>query len=219
MGPAELNKIPQLFQPLTDDSAPLWARPLLECVTAEADDPASRYAALASTDNNGRPHARYVVVRGVMGTFENDFIPAGDLARNDIWFITDTRSQKATEFKSSKHAELCWYFRRSRVQFRFSGITRVYAGRDCPVRSRAWSLISEAARVQFYWPEPKTIRDPFHEFEFTVSEPGRTPPDTFMVIQLGIEEVDQLNLTGNPQNRFIYRTMENGASGIIEVNP
>lgn len=219
MGPAESNKLPDLFSPLMGNGAPLWAGPLADCIKAEADDPASRFAVLATADNAGKPHARYIVVRGAMGVFPNDIILANDHQGIDLWLITDARSSKAAELHLNGHAELCWYFRKSRVQFRFSGSIIIYADQQCPIRIHAWNCISEAARVQFYWPEPKTIRDPFHEFEFTVSEPSTTPPNSFLVIQLKIHEVDQLNLNGNPQNRYLYSLTEKRDYEMKEVNP
>ena len=219
MGPAEQTKPPQLFQTLAGDQAPAWASPLIECIRAEAEDPASRYATLATVDNMGRPHARYVVVRGAMGFFPADFISENQINCSDLWLVTDARSGKAMELQSNNAAELCWYFRRSRVQFRFSGTTEIYANQECPVRNQAWNAISEAARVQFHWPEPKATRDPFHEFEFTISEPANQPPATFLVVQLKIQEVDLLKLAGNPQNRYLYQLSEEQQKIVREVNP
>ncbi|MFM7319083.1 MAG: pyridoxamine 5'-phosphate oxidase family protein [bacterium] len=219
MGPAESTRPPQLFQSLAADKAPAWAAPLMDCIMAEADDPASRYATLATVDNLGRPHARYVVVRGAMGFFPADFIVENRIKCSDLWLVTDARSCKAKELQANNASELCWYFRRLRVQFRFSGITQIYGGLECPIRNQAWNAISEAARVQFYWPEPKATRDPFHEFEFTVSEPANRPPATFLVVQLVVEQVDRLSLSGNPQNRYIHQLPEDQQEFIREVNP
>jgi PPOX class probable FMN-dependent enzyme len=219
VGPNENQPKPVAFHALSRQDAPIWSRPLLECLERSKNDPASRYGTLATVDRDLKPKARTVVIRGCFADFNHPDYQDVISDSWDFWMITDARSAKLEELHHQPSAEICWYFGVSRIQFRISGDISIYRQENCPIRQKAWDIISDTAKVQFYWPEPKQVRDGYHQNEFELSDLSATPPENFVVLSLGVENVDQLNLNGNPQNRYLYQNMECGSWSRDEVNP
>ncbi len=69
----------------------------------------SRYFQLATVNNQGYPTNRTVVFRG----FLTD--------SNSLKIITDIRSEKFAHLQNNPQAEICWYFAKTREQFRIRG--------------------------------------------------------------------------------------------------
>ncbi|MEM9875489.1 MAG: pyridoxamine 5'-phosphate oxidase family protein, partial [Myxococcota bacterium] len=107
-------------------------------------DPTGGYAQLATVDGSGRPRCRTVVVRDV------------DAARDTLAVVFDARSAKHQELRATPWVEMCWYFRKTREQFRLHG--RAHTG-DASVRDAFWRRLSDAARRTFSWPAPGAPRD------------------------------------------------------------
>jgi hypothetical protein len=66
-----------------------------------------------------------------------------------------------------------------------------------------WQQLSEAARSQFYWPQPAAPKAKPDAFEPPQQYPEQ-PPETFCVLLLQPQQVDHLELRGSPQNRHRY---------------
>ena len=124
-------------------------------------------------------------------------------------FISDRRSEKIVQIQQNPNAEACWYFTKTREQFRLRGqltiITAHTAAADLTeTRRQLWQKISDSARIQFAWPQPKaTHNQDSHAFDSPELN-SQTPLDTFCVLLLSPEEVDYLSLRGEPQDRIIY---------------
>lgn len=171
----------------------------------------ARYLQLATVRANGRPANRTVVFRG----FLED--------TNQLKFITDARSEKADEIQQQPWAEVCWYFPNSREQFRLAGSLTLVNNYDISnlqsARIKIWQELSDAARLQFAWPDPGKAR--VQEAEaFTPPPPDAAQPlPNFCLLLLDPVEVDHLELRGEPQNRIIYHFDENQSWSCAEVNP
>jgi pyridoxamine 5'-phosphate oxidase len=72
-----------------------------------ARSPLAEAVVLATADRQGRPSARYVLLRAVD---ERGFV-----------FSTDARSRKAKDLRTNRHAALTWYWPRSARQARIEG--------------------------------------------------------------------------------------------------
>ncbi|MDB9312002.1 pyridoxamine 5'-phosphate oxidase family protein [Spirulina sp. CS-785/01] len=172
----------------------------------------SRYFQLATVTPEGYPKNRTVVFR--------DFLEQS----NQIKIITDSRSEKIEQIEAKNWGEICWYFSKTREQFRMGGeLTLVgasYPDEDLQkARLQTWQNISDAARMQFAWPTPKTARVEDTE-PFSSPTPDPTMPlDTFILVLLNPQVVDYLTLRGNPQNRTIYRLTGEEVWEVQEVNP
>lgn len=172
----------------------------------------SRYLQLATVKENGRPANRTVVFRG----FLED--------TNQLKFITDSRSDKIDQITQQPWAEICWYFPKTREQFRILGyLTLVGDDNFDPTlqtaRSSMWQEISDAARLQFAWPHPGKPRvDHSTAFEPPAPNPSQ-PVENFCLLLLDPIQVDHLELRGEPQNRRIYSRDEQQEWCSRDVNP
>lgn len=174
-----------------------WRSLLARALHNNRSLPYARYFQLATVRADGRPANRTVVFRG----FLED--------TNQLKIITDSRSQKAEQIHYQSWGEVCWYFPKTREQFRFTGqLTLVSA--DEPnlalnhARQRAWQDLSDAARLQFAWPDPGKART---EDNAAFSPPSPNPEQAlpnFCLLLLDPIQVDRLELRGDPQNRWLY---------------
>jgi PPOX class probable FMN-dependent enzyme len=177
-----------------------WRQPLAHALYRNRSLAYSRYAQLATVRSDGRPANRTIVFRG----FLND--------TNQLKFITDDRSDKIEQIVQQPWGELCWYFPKTREQFRLFGELAIVKGNEidselAAARTAQWQDLSDAARLQFAWPHPSKPRD--ESTRFDVPAPDATqPPDNFCLLLLNPIQVDHLELRGNPQNRYRYDRVE-----------
>lgn len=172
---------------------PDWSLLLSKSLDITRDMPESRYFQLATVNENGLPQNRTVVCRGF------------DKANLLLWVVTDTRNKKVVELLTNPMAAVCWYFAKTREQYRLAVSCNIDTpASDISLCEKHWQQLSVAARHQFLWGEPGTTR----------SAPGRSLidqsiktdalPDHFCVLTLSVESVDYLNLRGNPQQRRYF---------------
>jgi pyridoxamine 5'-phosphate oxidase len=196
---------------VTEPSSPLapWRIPLARALHRNRALVYARYFQLASLHPDGRPANRTVVFRG--------FLEPG----NRLKIIADRRSEKIDQLAHQPWVEVCWYFPKTREQFRLSGMTAVVAAESTEpelqqARQAQWQDLSDSARLQFVWPQP---RQPRAESGFTPDPPDPLdPPASFCLLLLDPVQVDHLELRGDPQNRSLYRYQED-AWTVEAVNP
>jgi pyridoxamine 5'-phosphate oxidase len=229
--------------PYAEDLAP-WRSPLARALHRNRSQPFARYFQLATVRADGSPANRTVVFRG--------FLAQTNLQTNLLMIISDRRSEKITQLQQNPQAEICWYFTQTREQFRLSGqlmaIGAEAAGVDAAwsqARIDLWRNLSDNARSQFYWPQPKAPRvaeavegqlnsEDSNAKDFDVTNcDAQHPPASFDVLFFGAHSVDHLVLRGNPQSRQLYHRVSapvansasdpaqllNNAWQIIPVNP
>jgi pyridoxamine 5'-phosphate oxidase len=195
-------------------SLPPWRSIISGALHRNRSLPASRYLQLATVDHRGRPANRTVVFRGWRDP------------ESQLQFVTDARSalreaagtSKAEEIANNPWAEVCWYFAKTREQFRIAGKLQLIDAHNPnyqPERQAAWTQMSEAGKVQFYWPLPGAIKT---EEDFGEQELQLEPAATFCLLLLSPIMVDRLELRGNPQARSRYCLQ--GNEWLIEsINP
>lgn len=171
-----------------------WRSPLARALHRNRSLTYARYLQLATLRSTGRPANRTVVFRG--------FLPD----TNQVQMITDRRSQKVEQWHHQPASELCWYFPKTREQFRLSGmLTLVTADSEAHQADRhhLWQTISAAARTQFAWPTPGHPRasDPITVDRAQESD---RPLDNFCLLLLDPDWVDHLELRGDPHTRHTY---------------
>lgn len=177
----------------------------------------SRYAQLAtvrSTDQeNGNgylPANRTVVFRGFLDN------------TNQLKFITDDRSEKVEQIEQQPWGELCWYFPKTREQFRLLGVLTIVRADSgdralAAARQTQWQELSDAARLQFAWAASGQPRTP--ESDFNPPAPDAIEPlPNFCLLLLDPIQVDHLLLRGEPQNRYLYQKTDKEWTK-QEVNP
>jgi len=176
-------------------------RPLLSrALHRNRAQPFCRFLQLATVRSDGSPANRTIVFRGFLDT-----LPAQG---NLLTFICDRRSEKITQIDQQPKVEACWYFTKTREQFRLSGeMTIVTAETNdnelANARTQTWQKISDKARQQFAWPHPKDTRTEEADFEPPFPDQKHPLPD-FCLLLLTPYTVDYLNLRGEPQDRVVY---------------
>ena len=178
-----------------------WRSPLSKALHKSRSQPFARYFQLATVRSDRTPANRTIVFRGFLQN------------TNSLMMISDRRSQKTDQIAQNPSAEACWYFTKTREQFRLSGLlTLVAADTDnadlIKARQQVWQNLSDNARLQFAWPHPKAPREPENMDAFNPPPPdNKKPLDTFCLLLLEPHGVDYLSLRGEPQTRIIYRQM------------
>ena len=154
---------------------PPWFVCLEAAVSKNRRDAHNRYFQLASNGIDGWPNVRTVVFRG--------FFPNS----NSLTFVSDARSQKKEEFAADSRAQICWYFSRTREQFRIRGYLGTLDEKN--TITRVWSNLSESAQKQFFW-----LNSGLPLGEGTSPVNAAEPPDSFKVFCLNPKAVDHLRL-------------------------
>jgi pyridoxamine 5'-phosphate oxidase len=170
----------------------------------------SRYAQLATVRANGQPANRTIVFRG----FLED--------TNQLQFVTDDRSEKTAQIQQNSWGEVCWYFPTTREQFRLLGTLQLINETQPNIelkqaRQKIWQQLSDAARLQFAWAHPGKPRDPADAFQPAAPD-ASTPLPNFCLLLLKPLQVDHLELRGDPQNRWLYRYIEEDWQ-VESINP
>lgn len=187
-----------------------WRSPLARALHRNRSLVYARYFQLATIRVDGRPANRTVVFRGFLDN------------TNQLKIITDARSEKAEQIDQNGWSEACWYFPKTREQFRLSGQLTLVC-ENCSnaqlldARTRSWQELSDAARSQFAWSFPGAPRD---AAGFNSAPPDPlTPLSHFCLLLLDPTQVDHLELRGDPQNRSIYSFSDAIGWSMQAVNP
>lgn len=189
-----------------------WRTVLARAIHRNRSQPHHRFFQLATVTPEGFPSNRTVVFRGFV---EN---------ANQLKIIGDRRSEKINHLRHNNRAEIAWYFTKTREQFRLSGTISCVTASDFESpfnreRQHTWQSLSDAARSQFLWADPATVRSENTEsFNPPLPDP-ENPVDTFVLLIFEPTKVDHLELRGDPQNRYLYRRNLTGDWEKAEVNP
>ena len=182
--------------PAQPESVNGWIGRLQLSLQKNRDLPESRFFQMATADKTGKPENRTVVFRSF------------DEKRNTIRVISDLRTPKVAEIAANCNVAICWYFSRTREQFRFSATACVITGeQNQHLITESWQALSEQGKKQFLWGQPKTPLD--ENAHLVAVEPANRVPTHFCVIELAVKTADYLNLRGNPQYRELY-SLDNG---------
>lgn len=209
---------------MSESLAP-WRSPLSRALHRNRAQPFARYLQLATVRPDGTPANRTIVFRGFLAN------------TNRLMFICDRRSEKTDHIIHASAAEACWYFTKTREQFRLSGhltlitaqtgaddeLKKAYSAQTAMLqagqqaRHTVWQNISANAKIQFAWPHPKAPRADTAAFSPPAPD-EQTPPPTFCLLLLTVHCVDHLALRGEPQDRTLYElTGDSEIAGQIEA--
>ncbi|MEO1620036.1 MAG: pyridoxamine 5'-phosphate oxidase family protein [Cyanobacteria bacterium J06632_3] len=218
------------------DLAP-WRSPLSRALHRNRAQPFCRFLQLATLRLDGTPANRTVVFRGFFDSLsfgslshplDAETTPENPSAQdgNQLMIISDRRSEKISQIQQNPHAEACWYFTKTREQFRLSGRLQIVTAETedsvlKQARDQIWQNISDNARTQFAWPQPKASRIEDSAAFCPDEAPARqTALPDFCLLLLSVHSVDHLSLRGEPQNRTLYESTEsNNQWSVKAVNP
>jgi PPOX class probable FMN-dependent enzyme len=196
-----------------------WRSPLSRAIHRNRSQPHSRYLQLATVTPQGNPSNRTVVFRG----FVDD-----ESYENVLKFVTDIRSEKILHFQYQPNAEICWYFSKTREQFRIAGkiiVVTVDEGQKelQLLRQQAWQKLSDKAREQFTWSSPGKLTTNLNSDLTLTSKEAEIdrerPLANFCLLLLNPQRVDHLELRGDPHLRCFYNYQTDGTWSIEPVNP
>lgn len=167
-----------------------WRQRLARSLHLSRSKAHARFVQLASLGHDGRVHNRTLVFRGFVDNTDQ------------LIMITDTRSDKYMGLIQHPQVEICWYFEKSREQYRINGDVLVItnASSQADLREQVWHSLSLSAKEQFYWYLDKAV-------VAEIVEQGSIP-DTFSVILLQPVSVDYLYL-GDEHTRTISQLVHN----------
>ena len=189
-----------------------WRSPISSAIHRNRSRPFSRYFQLATVTPDNQPANRTVVFRGFL-----------DDEQNRLKIITDDRSAKIQDLKHQSIAEICWYFTKTREQFRITGELYLVTVQETDpalqqARNTTWHNLSDSARSQFAWPYPG--QPAAEKSAFEVEPPNeKTPLDNFCLLLLTPQKVDHLQLKGDPQQRDLYYLKPDQTWTTQAVNP
>lgn len=189
-----------------------WRSPLSRALHRNRSLVYARYLQLATVRQTGKPANRTVVFRGFL-----------DDRANQLKFVVDARSEKADQIDHNAWAEACWYFPKTREQFRLSGALTLVRNNHLDsallsARQTSWQELSDSARVQYAWAQPGKPRA--DAAEFSPDPPDATEPlPHFCLLLLEPNQVDHLELRGEPQNRVLYTCHDDRTWTTESVNP
>ena len=183
-----------------------WREALSDALRRNRRDAHHRYLQLATLGADGWPANRTVVFRGF----------SADGLRLQV--ATDTRSDKVGQLKERHEVEICWYFTRSREQFRIRGKAVLHddSSTESEAREQLWSSMSDAARAQFFWRDPGQPLGEGEELAQTAE--GSAAPSSFLLLEIEPLAVDHLKLSADPQERYLSR-LDDDSWQATAVNP
>lgn len=193
---------------MTEKLSP-WRSILARALHRNRSLPNARYFQLATVNFEGKPTNRTLVFRGFLNQ------------TNQLQIITDSRSEKINQINQNPCSEICWYFPKTREQFRISGNLTIIGEKDenqIP-RLTVWQNLSDSAKQQFTWPHPgKTLTKNEQNFLQEIPLPNQ-PVSNFILLLFNPEKVDHLELKENPHQRTLYY-LDNEQNWITQaVNP
>jgi pyridoxamine 5'-phosphate oxidase len=191
---------------------PAWRSLLSAAIHRNRSKPHSRYFQLATVTTEGYPANRTVVFRGFL-----------DDEQNSLKIITDARSAKIQDIKQQPQGEICWYFTKTREQFRITGSLRLITALETnadlqQARQLTWYHLSDSGRSQFACPNPAQPAAKKSAFEIDTLDPN-LPGDNFCLLLLIPQKIDHLQLRTDPQQRCIYQLQEDLTWSTKAVNP
>ena len=189
-----------------------WRSLLASAIHRNRSKPYSRYFQLATVTPEGYPANRTVVFRGFL-----------DDQLNRLKVITDSRSSKVEDIKFLPQGEVCWYFTKTREQFRIAGSLYLVTDQEQDsslqtARQATWHNLSDAARSQFAWPDP--AQSVANKSAFNIEPPDRDKPlENFCLLLLTPTKIDHLQLRSDPQQRCLYYLHADRTWTTQSVNP
>ncbi|MDJ0556543.1 MAG: pyridoxamine 5'-phosphate oxidase family protein [Microcoleaceae cyanobacterium MO_207.B10] len=197
--------------PVEEKGLAPWRSSLARALHKNSSLVYARYLQLATVTEDSLPANRTIVFRGFLEE------------TNQLKFITDSRSQKVEEIEKNSWGEACWYFPKTREQFRLRGkLTVVRLNNPHPKLAKArhttWQEISDNAKQQFTWPHPREHRGQTNTFELPPPN-SLEPLSNFCLLLLNPTTVDHLELRGEPQNRWLHQKEDQQTWFTQAINP
>lgn len=188
---------------------PSWRAFLLKALHVSRSKKESKYIQLATVDSTSAAQVRTVVFRGWHGG-------------TSLTVHSDARSNKNYELLAHPRASVCWYFAKTREQFRFNVEGEVLSRSNAAhamIIQQHWKNLSESAQAQYNGEQPGAIIPEPKTADVIVAAEHNQPHENFTVLVLKPIHVDYLLLKGSPQTRIQFFLNKEGQWLETRVNP
>jgi len=172
---------------------PKWRQRLARSLHLSRSKSESKYVQIATYGPQLGVQNRTVVFRGFV---ENSHI---------LQCITEKDSDKYRALKSCKSSEICWYFTKTREQYRLSVHTQLV---DCDndelgLRQQMWNKLSAAAKMSFIDNQVygQEVNINYSSSENVINSQKEQIPENFILILCKVYSVDYLILS-EPHRRY-----------------
>ena len=157
---------------------PPWLAYICSAQRKESNIDSSRWIQLATIGTDNTPRVRTVVFRGWSDSYE-------------MKIFIDRRSEKYHELDLNNNVEICWYFSKTKSQFRFRGISRIDFGKDT---LHSWNRLNERSKLMWSWPKPGRRFVLEKKMDSSVKT-NQELSDNFALLKIEINYVEQLVLS------------------------
>ena len=155
---------------------PPWLAQISSCQKKESKFNSTRFIQLATISLDNTPRVRTVVFRGWSESYK-------------MKILTDKRSSKFKELESNDNVEVCWYFPKSRCQFRLRGRAKVDFGSD---HLHHWNQLDDKSQSMWGWSSPG---EKFNSEEIEdIMNNDSASFNNFILLKVDIYHVDELVL-------------------------
>jgi PPOX class probable FMN-dependent enzyme len=167
---------------------PVWKQRIQRSLHLGRSKHESKYFQVASVNNAGSPKVRTMVFRGFG-------------KQHCLFAVTDIRSDKVEDFKHQAQVQICWYFAKTREQYRLD--CSVECITEGQIYTEYWDKLSESAQLSFYAPAPKVPFDNSIDAQEKESSTNKQNAisEHFAVIRFKPNFSDYLDLKSKPQQR------------------
>ncbi|WJG09897.1 pyridoxamine 5'-phosphate oxidase family protein [Aliiglaciecola sp. LCG003] len=187
---------------------PIWRSHLHHSLDSNEHLRESTYLQFTTVSCQGLPEVRTVVFRG--------FVPNS----HGLMVHTDVRSGKISQLRRNSNAALCWYFAKTREQYRLSAkvvvVDAQYAQSHpfSALRDKQWLTLSPSAQQSYWWPKPRTTIGLNDEYQTHGSIPATQNLEQvsphFCLLVIEPSQIDYLHLATTPHLRIVHRVSQQG---------
>lgn len=194
--------------------SPVWKQRLQRSLHKNRAQPEARYVQLGTRSKLG-VDVRTLVWRGfypqlVMDDGRSEEY-GQDVQDHSFYFVSDKRTAKMEHIAADSNVGICWYFAKTREQYRFNGRLQFI---DCnDTLNAAWQRLSLSAQMDYFGPAPGV---PLGEFrpEQPLERLGGADRlshhPSFCVLVFTSEYSDYLSLSRPAHQRFIEQRSGQG---------
>tara|TARA_Y100001968_G_scaffold327479_1_gene372620 strand:- start:1475 stop:2017 length:543 start_codon:yes stop_codon:yes gene_type:complete len=156
---------------------PPWISHIVSAQRKESKYYSSRWVQLATIASNNTPRVRTVVFRGWSDSY-------------DMEIFTDKRSQKYQELLLNNNVEVCWYFNKSKCQFRFRGKTILVSDTN---KLSHWNELNDNSKSIWGGERPGELYN-FNKKDELITGNKIDFSDNFILLKINITHVDKLQI-------------------------
>lgn len=179
---------------------PPWRELLLKALHLNRAKPEAKYVQLATVNRKGLPKNRTVVFRG----WSND---------GGFYIHSDKRSGKNQDIMYHSGVEICWYFAKTREQFRLTANANImtkHCHKYVNILEQHWNQLSTKAKHQYFQQKPGIPFDPENSKSSDIKWDEEEIPNAFTMLHIAPTKVDYLDLKGEPHHRLAFELTDNG---------